>query len=90
MTVAYTVAIDDMLPDMHTSIHNAVASEAAAHVADGHVTGIDHPGAFVARQRACIAVFIDQSIHPACCRVPRAAGLHALTHVHEAPARLRQ
>ena len=77
---------------MHVITDDAVEAEAAAHVDDGHVPRGQYRSYRCAFLTAAPAscVFIDQSIHPACCRVPRAAGLHALTHVQEAGERLRR
>ena len=42
-----------------------VELEAAAHVADRHVVGIDHAGQLGARPRLADHAQSDQSIHPA-------------------------
>ena len=62
MTTAYTTSSADTLPVQLMIMHDVVVSEVVAHVADGHVTAIDHAGQREANERRWLAVFIDQSI----------------------------
>ena len=71
MTHAYTWRLPRRLPVRDMILHDAIVAEAAVHVADGGGTGIDNAGQFEQRQHAWLAVFIDQSIMPACMAAAR-------------------